>query len=485
MVEIFLCCSPADREVAAAIAARLERGAGVTVTLDDGGTESVAVQWKWGDSAAAILLLLSPESVPLRAGRSDWGELLDHIGSNARPPVASALVRECGYPRLLERKRFFRWDAGPRDALRAIEKWALQLYSLPERRSFTPARLPWFEGREKELDRLWETLVDEAGTAVVVNPAAGSGKTSLAQEFSRQAGEHFRDVLWVACGGRSPASIVADLADQLGVDCEGDAGEAFAALARTAGGHRLLLVLDDAPPSLAVPVAEGRASVLVTTRSTQIETPRAARIMRLEAAPEFRPAVPDNPVDRRLWRAMAACHSSAIPLGLAARIAGIEPAEAAEACERLIEGRLVDPFDWGNGRLRLPSQSIAAAGGLEEDERRRHAEAIDELASRPSASADFRQCTDEILPAFRWLAEADWERASAFGRRASALLGRCGRLAEGAELLAAVRNAADQRGDWEASDACSWELSWIRGVPYRGARWKPEREDQLSLDFGG
>ena len=35
MLEIFLCCSPADRDVAAAISARLKDAAEVTVVLDD------------------------------------------------------------------------------------------------------------------------------------------------------------------------------------------------------------------------------------------------------------------------------------------------------------------------------------------------------------------------------------------------------------------------------------------------------------------
>ena len=484
MLEVFLCCSPADQEVAAAITARLEHGAEVTVALDDSEPESAAVKWKWGRSCAAILLLLSPEAVPPRVSRADWGELLDHIASNADPPIGSLLVRGCGYPRLLERRHFFRWDGGPREALRAIEKWALRLHRLPQQPSFVPAQLPWFEGRARELDLLWETLVDRAGTAVVVNPAAASGKTSLAQEFSRRAGAHFRDLLWVACGDRSPASIVADLAQQIGAECQGEAGEAFAGLVDLAGRHRVLLVLDDLQPILAVPAdSQGRASVLVTTRSTQVEAPPAAQVIRIDKGPEFPLAVPDNPVDLRLWRAMAVCRPSGFPLELAARIAGIEPADVPGACARLIQGRLVDPFD--GGRLRLNALSLAAAGDLLEMERRRHAEVVYEAVSGWAKNPDFnKQYGAELIPAFQWATSADWPLACALVRHAFALLRHYGRLAEGTELLVALGNAADLRSDRQVSDECSWELSWIRGVPYRGAYRGSACGDQLSFDFG-
>lgn len=307
MLEIFLCCAPADREVAAAISARLKDTAEVTVVLDDTGTGSVATKWEGGLSSTAILLLLSPEVVLPQVNRIGWGTLLDHINRNADPPTGSLLVRACGYPRILERKHFFQWDGGPRNALRAIEKWVMELHALPQHRSFSAARLPWFEHREQELDLLWEMLVDRAGTAVVFNPAAGSGKTSLAQEFTSRAAGHFRDILWIACGNRSPAAIAADLADQIGVNRPGEAGEALAGPMDLAGKHRVLIVFDDVQPALAIPDRQGRASLLVTTRSMQKNAWPAAQLIRIDRTPEFPLVVPDNPVDLRLWRAMAVC----------------------------------------------------------------------------------------------------------------------------------------------------------------------------------
>ncbi len=486
MLEIFLCCAPRDREVARTVADRLEDTAEVTVVLDDGQSETVAVTWEGGLSSAAILLLLSPESVPPQVNRTNWGPVLDHITSNAEPPIGSLVVRSCEYPRILERKHFFRWDNGPRDTLRAIQEWALALHRLPQERSFRPARLMQFEGRENELDLLWETLVDRAGCAVLVNQAPATGKTSLAQEFSRRAAAHFRDILWIACGDRSPALISANLAERLGTNAEGEAGEAFAALMDLAGEHRVLVVFDGLPPALAIPDRHGRASLLVITRATQIKAPRAARIVRLGELPGCPIAVPSNPVDLGLWRAMAVCRPDAFPLELAVQIAGIDPAGAQAACTRLIQSRLVDPLDHVNGWMRLSVASVAAAGDALESERRRHAEIVSENASDWSNRPDFsKRYTAEVIPAFRWAAGGDWPLACGIIRRAFACLRHYGHLAAAAELLVVLRDAAEERCEWEVSDECTWELSWIRGLPYRGASRAHMDGDQLHFDFGG
>ncbi len=484
MLEIFLCCSPADREVAAAISARLRDAAEAMVVLDDTETGSVVAKWEGGLSSTAILLLLSPEAVPPLVNRTSWGTLLDHITSNADPPIGSVLVRDCGYPRILERKRFFRWHTGQRHALRAIEKWAMELHSLPEQRSFSAARLAWFEGREDELDMLWETLVDRAGTAVIFNPAPASGKTSLAQEFARRAAAHFRDILWIGCGDRSPASIAAHLANQIDVNWRGETGEALAGLMDLAGKHRVLIVFDDVQPTVAIPDRQGRASLLVTTRSMPINASPAAHLIRIDTNPELPLAVPDNPVDLRLWRAMAACCAGGFPLELAVRIAGIEPIEAQASCERLMRSRLVDPVDDVRGWLRLSASSIAAAGDLAEI-RRRHAEIVHEIISGWAKEPDStKQYVAEFMPAFRWAADHNWALAPRIIRHAFAFLRHHGRLAEGGEMLVALRDAADERCDWEVSDECSWELSWIRGLPYRRVS-APIDGTQLDLDFSG
>jgi NB-ARC domain len=479
VLEVFLCCSPADLNTARIVAERLERTAEVTVAVDDSTTGSVAERWEGGLSSAAILLLLSPHSVPTRVSRTDWEAVLHHIAGNAGPPIGFLLIGECGYPRLLERKGFFRWDPASREVLRGIEEWVMRLHLLPERQSFIAAPLPWFAGRENELAALWEKLVDRAGAAVIQHAGAG-GKTSLAQEFARQAGSHFRDILWLDCGDRSPASIAGDLAEGLGIACGDGSEEDFDRLAEVAGRHRVLLVFDDLRQGLKIPVgAEGRDSVLVTTRSTRVDA------IGIDGVPSVELNIPQDPMLVRLWQAMAVCRPSGFPLDLAAEIAEVGAGQVGAACARLIQGRLVDPFDQAAGRLRLSSGSLAAAGSSLEAQQRRHAEVVHAAIHDWTSGRDrARQYITEIMPAFRWAATADWSLAGKLANKAYAYLRSSGRLAEGVDLLIALRNAAESIHDWEVSDECSWELSWVLNKPFRRADRGTVGGDQLGLDFG-
>jgi hypothetical protein len=117
-------------------------------------------------------------------------------------------------------------------------------------------------------------------------------------------------------------------------------------------------------------------------------------------------------------------------------------------------------------------------------QRRRHAEIVHAAVSGWAKCPDHgKRSIAECMPAFRWAAAADWPLAYGLARHAFALLRSRGRIAEGAEFLVALRDAADLREDWGVSDECSWELSWIRSVPYRGPDRAPIQGDQLSFDF--
>src|SRR5258708_22824563 len=98
------------------IAARLERGAEAKVWLDECGSHSgptIAATWEAGLSSAAIMLLLSPEAVPQRRGRADWELVLKHLERKAEPPMGAVLLRDCLFPGLLARTRFFRLTDHP------------------------------------------------------------------------------------------------------------------------------------------------------------------------------------------------------------------------------------------------------------------------------------------------------------------------------------------------------------------------------------
>jgi hypothetical protein len=472
MLDVLICCAAMDREVASLIARRIEGCAESRVWFEECGAEQTLVEaWETGFRSAAALLALSPASVPDRLERAYWEPVLNHVAGHANPPVGAVLVRECAYPRLLERSNFFRWAEGPRAALRAIERWIVGLHPF-ERPSFGPAALPWFEGREQELELLWETLADAPGGLAWIQGPAGAGKTSLAQAFARQAEGHFRDVLWAGCGDRSVAGITGDVAAQL----DG------ALLAE----HRLLLILDDVTgPVPALPPAGGLASVLVTARTGRAEPPSHARVITLPPPPPAALEAPRDPAERRLWEAMAVCRPQGFPLELAARLAEIDPAQARIACEALVSRRLVDPLGQRDSRFRLSDASRAAARRGAELELlcHRHAELLDELCKQMAdAPPGLLGCLPELAPALDWACTADWNLATRLAWHAYAFLRSQGRVGEGAEALARLRYEAERRGDKHAADMCAQELSWVLD-PSGAPRRRPGTPEQLEFNF--
>lgn len=486
MVDILLCCAPEDRETAVRIAHRLEQNAEVRVIFDDTDSESVAAKAVEGlPSTAGVVVLLSTESVPAQVSRESWGALLDHIAGNSEPPVACVLLRACGYPRILERGKFHRWEGNEREVLRALQSWAIRLHKLPLKRSFEPARLSFFEGREAEFDWLHDQLVDRASCALLFHDAPASGKTSLAQEFCRRAAGHYRDIVWCACNGRSLTSIAADLAEQLEVERLAESEATLAEAVRLAGRHRVLLVLDGLPCEFAPSLEDtGRASVLITSRSVADLEPPHLNVLRISASAPAEPATPRDSADLRLWRAMAVCRTDGFSLDLAARIAGLSAPDAQAACARLVEARLADPLDEARGLFRLNALSVAAAGDQLDDERRHHAALLKETFSRwREDMSSARRLVAELDLAFRWAVGADWPIACSLARRGCDYLAYAGRLAESAELLVSLRDAAIQRGDQQTADECAWDLSFARNETYRGAARATPAGEQIGFDF--
>ena len=111
-------------------------------------------------------------------------------------------------------------------------------------------------GRDDELDRLAESFRDEGCGGVVLAGPAGRGKTRLAEESLRLAGEVDIPVARAAGHPQSRSIPLAGLAHLLDPAVSGAGGatpdgsvlfhRSRAALAERAGGQRLLLVVDDA-----------------------------------------------------------------------------------------------------------------------------------------------------------------------------------------------------------------------------------------------
>jgi hypothetical protein len=476
VIDLYLCHAAADRDVAASICSRLER-AEAKVWLEQ--CDSIPEVWDGGLSSTAILLLLSPDAVPQRWNRGDWEPLLAHVAGNARPPVSSVLIRECAYPKLLGRKDFHRWDDDrPEVVLRALESLVLSLHPESESHSFVPARLPWFEGRQSELDELWIALVDKAGAAALSDAEPGSGKTSLAQEFARAASGQFLDVLWIECGGRSRLSVAAELATHIGASLQGSVEEAIAGLEQLIAQHRLLVVLDDVTGDIPISLApDGRASLLITTR-----LPLAGAI----SVPSFEPphALADtaiDPTDLSLWEAMSVCRPQGFPLEFAARIAGMTESDARAASQRLLAHRWIDPVDAGGSRFRLGARGGAA--WQSEAARLRHSEVLTQIfAAWRSNPANCGALLAEMDSAFQWALVSNWSVAVRLAERAFGFLTGVGRPHQAVDLYSELRDVARERQDLRVAENCSSELAWIQD-DNGDIRRRAVSGDQLALDF--
>jgi hypothetical protein len=385
---------------------------------------------------------------------------LKHLEGNTAPSLGAVLLDDCPFPKLIERKRFYRWSDGPNEILRRIERWVIGLHR-DDKPSCIPASLPRFQGRERELDELWSALVDDSSTVVLWNPHPRSGKSVLAQEFARLSNGHFRDIVWQACGHRSPVSIAGDL-------------RAFLP------HHRQLLVLDDLTHDVpAVACEQGRASILITTRRKDLNLPPHARMIEIEGFNSDPPAeIPSDPNELVLLEAMSACHPALIPFQLARRIASQGEPDAGAIADRMAARRWIDPLDAGGSYFRLVYDRISSDVICS-----RHSQAVHKVFVDWRKQPDLcRTLLGEVESAFDWTLVSDWSLAVRLAAHAFAFLRSEERLPEAVQLYSRLRDAALERGDAETAKNCSAELSWIldeRG----GTRSLYVSTDQLGFEF--
>ena len=484
MFEALLCHSHADTELAKTIAARLQSTSEVDIGLQvcpSAAGTTVVEAWECGLSSRAILLLLSGDAVPSRLKREDWSLLLAHLERDAEPPVVTILAGSCPYPKLLERRNFYRYRDDPKGSLRAIGRWLLSLDC--DGPKFVPADLPWFGGREDELALLWEALVDGAGMVAISNPAPASGKSSLAQKFAWAVGRHFRDILWVDCAERSQTAIAGELAAQAGVSYEGPLAQVLGRLEPLFHEHRLLVVLDDVTGPLPFPgsMESGRTSVLITTGCDGKHLPDHVQVLTIDSVETpVRNAVMEG-VEQRLWQAMSVCRPGGFPLTLAAKIANLDDSVALSACNRLVAQRWADPFDLERNWFRVGAGSRQER--QDENLQRRHAEELNVIFSQWWKLPDHcGTLIGEVATAFRWSLQSDWRLAASLGEKAFAYLKSKGRRQEAAEQCRQLADGAREWQDERVAETCAWELSWLQDEGGE-VRSRPAAAEQLAFDF--
>jgi hypothetical protein len=469
VIDVVICHAAADSNLAERIAARLRITAEANIWCDQLANHQTVVDvWGAGLSMSAVLLVISPHSVPRQLNRADWEELIAYRIGNQVPPVGILVAEDCKYPKLLDRGRVFRWqEENSTSLLREMQQWLISLHKGAGRLDLASCALP--PDRAAEVDELWGKLVDQPGVQIL-RGAPGSGKTALAQWFARQARGHFRDTIWVDCAGRGHAWMVEEVAGQLGSqgECTG-----WAEVCRMAAAHRLLLVLDDVAVAPGLDgLYGGRASAIVTVSNGQ-----------LAGGSEI--AQPAPGPDGTLWQAMAVCRRNGFPFEFAARIAELETEEARESRLRLIEAGLVDALDATGARDRMSKQSQAAAlrssRSRAAELQRRHAELL--RTAFVQRTDDRKRYTGELAPAMEWAYHSDWRLAVELGLRAFAFLKGDGRLVAAGETIESLRAEAVRRGDARVEEECTWELSWIETRAGAMRSFTPAGGAQLAFEF--
>jgi hypothetical protein len=499
MPKVIPCYSTPDRALAHELAAFLERGAGVEVLLEEGemppGADLIA-KVEEGLSADAVLVLLSPDSVPPRWPLERWKSVFWEQAEAAGTALATLLCRDAKFPDLLRRKNFFDLRQHHLPAFRLVKRWLMSLSPAPQTAPFAPARQPSFQGRGPELETLCALLADTPGMAVLQG-VAGAGKTSLAVEFARRHREDFDAVFWLTCGARTAAALAGDLAAQLGVRLDRDLESNLNELRRLSAQYRCLLILDGAAPDTAALLApRGRTSVLITTRSADLAGVLSAQPVPLEpsaAVDQARVADTIRNLDgaaRRLLSAMCSCAPEGFALDMSLRTADAEAGEVREILAHFLEAGLVAPLDENGPRFLVPSavRERTALRGDGPRWSRYHALAAADLFGAPAG--DLTACWPDLQHAFAWALTADWPLASQLARRAIAWAKAQDRLAEAFDILQDWSRAAERLSDRRVLEDCAWEQIWIlehwgRTTEAReldGVR-RERYADQLSLSF--
>jgi hypothetical protein len=236
---VFPCYAAADRETAARIAEFLERGADVSVLLEEGEMrpgEDLAGKAREARMADIVVVLFSRHSLPSPWPRSRWEDALQKEPAAEGVRIAFVKCDDCTPPRVLTPQFELR-------ELRRLKRWV---------RGTTHSAA---ETCDPEIEALGVVLADRPGTVTV-------GRAELAAEFVRAFRDDFDAVLRLECGSRSLAALAGDLAAQLGMRLEGDLEENLTRLRDFCSARRFLLVLEGPVRSLA---PGGRCSTLIST----------------------------------------------------------------------------------------------------------------------------------------------------------------------------------------------------------------------------
>jgi hypothetical protein len=265
----FIAHARSDSDFARRLADFLEFGCNVRCYLEDGlireGQDLISSA-EDGLAADVLVLLLSPASSPTRWVRERWEPILFDRARRGDVEVVTVLLQECSFPPLLRRRNFIDGTTNRLTAQRMLKRWFWQRERELGTRPSTEL--------SGDLEDLYSTLADVAGTLSV------SGAD--ASRFASEAAQEFEAVLWVPCQGRTLAQAAGELGCQLGLALDSPVKENCSRIRDLLAARRCLVVLDAPGPEISAELtAGGRTSTALTREAVTIletpETPAYAR----------------------------------------------------------------------------------------------------------------------------------------------------------------------------------------------------------------
>jgi hypothetical protein len=226
------CYATADREIAAAIAAFLERGTDARVFLEEGALrpdQDLAQKAREARMADVVLVLFSRNSLPASWPRSKWEDALVREPVEEGVRIGFVKCDDCTPPRVL--KPQFELSGLALPGLRQLKRWVRHRGA-----AYTPPGGLGSTAGATDLEELGIAIADRAGAATVSGAA-------LAFEFARAFREDFDEIVALDCGDRTMAALAGDVASQLGLRLEGDLEDNLGRLSEFCSARRFLVLL--------------------------------------------------------------------------------------------------------------------------------------------------------------------------------------------------------------------------------------------------
>ncbi len=257
---LFPCYAPADRPIAEAVAAYLERGTNLRVFLDEGeirAGEDLLSKARDARQADLVVVFFSRDSTPSRWARAEWEDAL--VKEPEAEGVKLAFVRcdDCNPPAVLKPR--FELAGVPLKSLRDLKRWVRD----PESALIPAAPKPPLEG---ELEILAIALADRPGVETVPD-------FSIAADFIEECRRDFDGSFILEQDGRSATALAGDLGVQLGMSLLDDAEINHDRLRQFCSARRFLIVVAGTGPVDPQEFAfGGRCSTLIAMAGSPAET---------------------------------------------------------------------------------------------------------------------------------------------------------------------------------------------------------------------